>query len=115
MKLKKVRICKFRNFLDSGEVPIEPDITCLVGKNESGKTALLHAVYRLNPVRPNVQFTILDHYPAWIEKKDRLEGVDQEQVVPIMCTFELEDADIEKLGDRFGPQSIKKRVFTKKY
>jgi chromosome segregation ATPase len=34
MKLKKVRICKFRNFLDSGEVPIEPDITCLVGKKK---------------------------------------------------------------------------------
>lgn len=109
MKLEKVRICKFRNFLDSGEVSIEPDITCLVGKNESGKTALLHAVYSLNPVRPNVQFTILDHYPAWIEKKDRLEGVDQEQVVPITCTFELEEADIEKLEERFGPQSIKSK------
>jgi len=109
MKLKKVHICKFRNFLDSGEVPIEPDITCLVGKNESGKTALLYAVYFLNPFHPNVQFTILDHYPAWIDKKDRREGVDQEQVVPIMCTFELEDVDIEKLEDRFGSQSIKSK------
>jgi ABC-type transport system involved in cytochrome c biogenesis ATPase subunit len=109
MKLKKVRICKFRNFLDSGEVPIEPDITCLVGKNESGKTALLHAVYRLNPVRPNVQFSILEHYPAWIEKKDRLKGVDQEQFVPIMCTFELEDVDIEKIEDQFGSKSIKSK------
>ena len=109
MYLKKVRISKFRNFLDSGEVPIEPDITCLVGKNESGKTALLHAVYRLNPVRPNVQFSILDHYPAWIEKKDRLEGVDQEHFVPIMCTFELEDVDIDKIEEQFGPKSIKSK------
>lgn len=112
MKLKKVRICKFRNFLDSGEVPIEPDITCLVGKNESGKTALLHAVYRLNPVRPNVEFSILDHYPAWIQKIDSLKGVDQKQVVPIICTFELEDVDIEKLEDRFGSQSIKSEEIT---
>ena len=109
MKLKKVRICKFRNFLDSGEVPIEPDITCIVGKNESGKTALLHAVYRLNPARPNVQFSILNHYPAWIEKRDRLRGIDQKQVVPIMCTFELEDVDIGKIEDQFGPQSIKSK------
>ncbi len=107
MKLKKVRICKFRNFLDSGEVPIEPDITCLVGKNESGKTALLHAVYRLNPSRPNVQFSIIDHYPAWIEKRDGLSGIDLDQVAPIVCTFELEDVDIKKLEDRFGPKSIK--------
>ena len=107
MKLEKVRICKFRNFLDSSEVPIEPDITCLVGKNESGKTALLHAVYRLNPVHPNVQFSILDHYPAWIEKRDRLKGIDQNRVTPIVCTFELEDVDIKKLEDQFGPKSIK--------
>jgi len=107
MKLKKVRICKFRNFLDSGEVPIEPDITCLVGKNEAGKSALLYAVYCLNPVHPNVQFSILSHYPAWIQKKDSQNGIDQNQVTPIVSTFELENVDIKKLEDQFGPKSIK--------
>jgi hypothetical protein len=32
-------------------VPIE-EITCLVGKNESGKTAFLHALHLLNPLNP---------------------------------------------------------------
>ena len=98
--------------MDSGEVPIEPDITCLVGKNEAGKTALLHAVYRLNPVHPNVQFTVLEHYPAWIEKRDRLSGIDQKQVTPIVCTFELEDVDVEKLEERFGPEVVKSKTIS---
>ncbi len=45
MQLKAVRVQMFRNIVDSGEVAIERDVTCLVGKNESGKTALLSAIY----------------------------------------------------------------------
>ena len=41
MKLTEVRVTNFRNFLDSNPVRIQDDITCLVGKNESGKTAFL--------------------------------------------------------------------------
>ncbi len=40
MKLARVRIKEFRSILDSGEFTID-DITCLVGKNEAGKTAVL--------------------------------------------------------------------------
>jgi recombinational DNA repair ATPase RecF len=42
MRLVTAQVVLFRNVLDSTPVPIEPDITCLVGKNESGKTAFLH-------------------------------------------------------------------------
>lgn len=49
MKLTKVRITNFQCIHDSTEFDIG-DITCLVGKNESGKTALLKALYRLNPI-----------------------------------------------------------------
>jgi hypothetical protein len=40
-------------------------------------------------------------------KKDRLKGIDQNQVAPIECTFEFENVDIKKLEDRFGQKSIK--------
>lgn len=66
MKLEKVQIKNFRNILDSGNVDIQSDVTCLVGKNESGKTAFLQALHRLNPVHKNVSFSIPDHYPAWL-------------------------------------------------
>jgi hypothetical protein len=38
MKLTAVEIDHFKHVLNSGEVRIEPDITCLVGQNESGKS-----------------------------------------------------------------------------
>ena len=47
MKLKRVRVQEFRSIRDSGEFDLG-DVTCLVGKNEAGKTAILKALYRLN-------------------------------------------------------------------
>ena len=49
MKLRKVCVKNFKCVEDSMPFKVGP-ITCLVGKNESGKTALLQALYRLNPV-----------------------------------------------------------------
>jgi len=60
MKLIEVTVRNFRNIIDSNPVKIQDDITCIVGKNESGKTSFLHALYRLNPVRPNVKFKVED-------------------------------------------------------
>jgi len=47
MLLKSVQIDHFKHVLNSTVVEIQPDITCLVGKNESGKTAFLEALLRL--------------------------------------------------------------------
>ena len=41
----------FRNILDSGQVELD-DVTCLVGKNEAGKSAIMQALHALNPARP---------------------------------------------------------------
>lgn len=43
MKLKSAHVTNFRSILDSGQVDIEAS-TCLVGKNEAGKTAFLKAL-----------------------------------------------------------------------
>jgi len=50
MILKSVRVKKFKSVADSGLVEFDGAVTCLVGKNESGKTAFLEALYRLNPL-----------------------------------------------------------------
>ena len=40
------------------------DLTCLVGKHESGKTALLQALYRLNPVlEEEGMYRVTDDHP----------------------------------------------------
>ncbi len=51
MQLKHFRVRNFRNILDSGEIMVDDAVTCLVGMNESGKTAILSALHRLNPRR----------------------------------------------------------------
>lgn len=107
MKLKEVQVRNFRNFLDSTPVQIQPDVTCLVGKNESGKTAFLHALYRLLPARQNVKFSVPDQYPAWLEKRDRLEGKDLESFVPIRVVFEYEPVDVSAFETKFGPNVLK--------
>ncbi len=63
MKLTKVHITNFRSIQDSTEFNID-DATCLVGKNEAGKTALLKALYRLNPINEgDGDFDPTEDYP----------------------------------------------------
>lgn len=40
IKLKNVVINKYKSFLEKQEIEIEDGVTRIVGKNESGKTAL---------------------------------------------------------------------------
>jgi predicted ATPase len=47
----RFRVQNFRNIDDSGWVSIER-VTTLVGRNESGKTALLKALHKFNPAMP---------------------------------------------------------------
>jgi predicted ATP-dependent endonuclease of OLD family len=103
MKLKTVRVRMFRNFLDSTEIQIEDKVTCLVGKNESGKSAFLHALWRLKPARTKRAFSVPDHYPAWLEKRHRNEGIDQDEVKPVEVALEWEPGDVKVVDDKFGP------------
>jgi predicted ATPase len=96
----------FRNILDSTEVSIQPDVTCLVGKNESGKTAFLQALWRLHPARLNPNFSVPEHYPAWLEKRHRNEGKVLEEVPPVEAVFAWEPADSEVVEKVFGPDLV---------
>ena len=111
MFLKSVQIDHFKHVLDSTPVDIQPDITCLVGKNESGKTAFLEALRRLKPAQGNVQFSIGKHYPAWLEKMHKRQGKNLEQSKPIQTVFELEDADVAAVEAVFGAGVLTSREF----
>lgn len=102
MKLKNVRVQMFRNILDSGDVEIQSDVTCLVGKNESGKSAFLEALRRLNPATSKPKFDVAAHYPAWLEKRHRLQGKDLNTVTPISAVFVLDHEDKAALEKTFG-------------
>ena len=87
MKLTKVRIKNYKCIHDSTEFNID-DITCLVGKNESGKTAILEALDKFNPFDTAPGFDRLNDYPV---ENNRTEN----DVVE--ATFSLEQGDIEEI------------------
>jgi predicted ATPase len=98
--LETAVVRKFRSIENSGTVRFEPDVTCLVGKNESGKTAFLEALHQANPFGgPGRGFDELRDYPR------RLRGRDRAQIAgtaPIAATFELGDVDLEALAQAGG-------------
>lgn len=103
--LASVRVKMFRNIIDTGNVEIQPDVTCLVGKNESGKTAFLQALYRLRPTRPNVSFSIPEDYPAWLEKRDRRD-TNLEEVRPVSAEFALAADEKMRVDETFGAGTL---------
>ena len=99
MKLKSVTIQKFRNFVDAQTIEIEDDVTCLVGKNESGKTTILKALHRLNPANgDSKKFNLVTEYPRWRLARDRRDNPDVEKSIPVSATFRLAQTDIDKLA-----------------
>ena len=48
LKIARFRVQNYRNIDDSGWIPVEL-VTNFVGRNESGKTALLTALHKFNP------------------------------------------------------------------
>jgi len=48
MRLVSARIRKFKCIDDTTDFSVDPLVTCLVGKNESGKTAVLEALTKVN-------------------------------------------------------------------
>jgi predicted ATPase len=101
MQLREFRVEKYRNILDSSPIAVEKDVTCLVGKNESGKTNLLEALYRLNPVSGE-KFQLAEQYPRWRLNADRKSG-ETDQAIPVAATFELEESDREAIENLTGP------------
>ena len=53
MRIISFRVRKYRNIEDSGKIELHDSLTCVVGKNQSGKTALLRALHKFNPHRPD--------------------------------------------------------------
>jgi len=110
MRLCVFRVRTFRNVIDSTDVAVD-DVTCLVGKNEAGKSAVMQALHALNPANSPVELDLLDEYPRWLKKEHEITG-EIDGAVPIMATFELDDDEFEAFERDFGTQVLKTRQFT---
>lgn len=60
--LTKAHVFKYKSIEDSSPVEIGKDVTILVGKNESGKTASLEALHKALPLE-NAKFNVVFDYP----------------------------------------------------
>ena len=111
IKLKNVVINKYKSFLEKQEIEIEDGVTRIVGKNESGKTALLEAMAKFNyfdPKDKTFTFNSTNDYPRGELKRYQQEYSNEDFDV-ITCTFELSDDLLNQISEDVG-----KDVFTSK-
>src|SRR5690606_26560199 len=80
---------------------VEPTVTALIGKNESGKTTVLHALHRLNPANNPGKFTLSTEYPRPRLARDRRKRK-LEDVTPIVAWFSLEPGEMTQIAEILG-------------
>ena len=101
MLLVKAQVQSFRSIENSGEVDIDPDVTVLVGQNESGKTAFLHALNLCRPVETNEGFDIDRDYPRkGLNEYRRRHNSDPAEVV--VLTYELSPEELGSVNNHLG-------------
>lgn len=111
MRLISAHVTNYRSVEDSDEFAIEPDVTCLVGKNESGKTAVLQAVYRSNPVESAETFDEVIDFPAR-KTAQRKNWEPDEQVPVVKLTFKLTDQEVTVIEADLGTDALASHTVT---
>lgn len=93
MTLKWFRVTNFRSIMDSGWIECD-DVTSLVGVNEAGKSNVILALWKLNPVRDGEIDALHDmptkHYAAW--------RATPEKITFISADFELDGTLTDKVA-----------------
>ena len=105
MKLTSAEIQNFRCVENTRPFSIH-QTTCLVGKNESGKTTILQALERLNPYDANrKKYDKLQDYPRRYYSDYASRHPDGEAVV-LTTKWRLEPEDKKLMEEEFGPECL---------
>lgn len=94
MRLITAQIENYKIVEDSTEFTLS-DVTCLVGKNESGKSAILEAIYKIKPVEADeADFEEMDYPRRHVsEYRDRADKKVQANVLTTSWTLSATDKD----------------------
>lgn len=101
MRLVSARVTNFRCIEDSGEFRLD-QVTCLVGKNESGKTSLLKALHGMNPWNSGEgAFDKERDYPRrYLLDYEQQHGDEEAKIV--VARWKLDEEDKAALANVFG-------------
>ncbi|MGE0438992.1 MAG: AAA family ATPase [Gemmatimonadales bacterium] len=106
LTLVKAQVWKYKSIEDSTPVALADDVTVLVGKNESGKTAFLEALHKALPLS-GVKYDYVADYPRkdLVRYRQQHEAKNYQKVVQL--TFRIEKALADKVNTEvFGGASI---------
>ncbi len=110
MKLTAANIRRYRSIEDAATFDVEGDVTCLVGKNESGKTAVLQALYKTHPI-DKASFDEGIDYPSRLTRERK--GSDP--ITATVLTYELDDDDVAAVEAKFGEGVLRTRTIEMTY
>ena len=116
MKLKKVKIHKYKSFINEQEFNLEYDINVLVGMNESGKTSVLEAIAKTNYFQDDVSFKF-DTTHDYPRKEKKQMDKSRKNPQAVTCTYEIDEDTIRKIEKEVGKCVFKEKEFsvTRKY
>lgn len=105
MKLTHVRVENFRSIEDTGTFEVD-DLTCLVGKNEAGKTAVLQALQGLWPFgKAQTKFDLTKEYPRrHVTRYQQRHGSSEAKAVS--TTWRMDSVSRQALADEFGESAL---------
>ncbi|MEW4468485.1 AAA family ATPase [Parasphingorhabdus sp. JC815] len=111
MKLTNAHATNYRNIVDSGQVKIV-GTTCLVGKNEAGKTAFLKALEGLRSTDPEFNdYGKTENYPRrFLSDYDERHNGYEARV--IKTQWQLSEADIKAVEAILGIGSVTAKVIS---
>lgn len=111
MKLTTVHVTNFRSVDDSEEFKVNP-ITCLVGKNEAGKSAILLALAALNShsSTPILLDKERDYPRSSLTNYEKKHG--GKNAVAIKTVWQLEEAEMSKLSEAVGDKVVTSNLVT---
>lgn len=105
VRLSEVELRRYRSIEAMEGFKVQPDVTCLVGKNESGKTAVLQALLKSRPLATAAFDEGLD-YPS------RLTSERKRQAGPIKVSdlkYDLTDDDVADVEQVLGNGALASR------
>ena len=100
MKITRARVINYRSIDDSSWVSLE-DVTALVGKNESGKTAFLQAIRKINSISgDDDKFAIRDFPRKGYIKYKKIH--EENPCTVAKAEFELSQEEVSEIEANFG-------------